>query len=245
LFCQLKNMSLSMNLEIVFEDDALLVINKKPGVVVNISKTSPTNTVQNTLQEMYVFDPNDKSEFGLRCGIVHRLDKDTSGLLVVAKDEATFEGLKAQFIRREVQKEYLALVLGKVEGPTFEVDAPIKRNPRNRFKMAVVRGGRPAVTRFELLKNIVLADNETSLLKCFPETGRTHQIRVHLASLLRPVIGDQIYMTRKQLLLSKEIYERLMLHAWKIRFEHPKLEKEAFFEAPFPEEFKVLYSKPY
>jgi len=245
LFYQLRNMSLSMSLDIVFEDDSLLVINKKPDTVVNVSKTSPTDTVQNVLQEMYDFDPNDKSEFGLRCGIVHRLDKGTSGLLAIAKDEETFEGLKAQFVHREVEKEYLALVLGRVEELAFEVDAPINRNPRNRLKMAVVRGGRQAATRFELIKNITLKDVETSLLKCFPKTGRTHQIRVHLASLQFPVMGDCVYMTRKQLLLSDDIYDRLMLHAWKIRFEHPKLKKEVDFEASLPEQFSEIYSKPY
>ena len=238
-------MPLSMNLEAIFEDDSLLVINKKPGVVVNISKTSPINTVQNTLLEMYDFDPDDKSEFSQRCGIVHRLDKGTSGVLAIAKDEETFEGLKAQFVHREVKKEYLALVLGKIEESAFEVDAPINRNPRNRLKMAVVRGGRQAFTKFEVVKSVTSAGTETSLLKCFPETGRTHQIRVHLASLRYPVMGDIIYMTRKQLLLSEEIYERLMLHAWRISFMHPKVNKEVFFEAPLPKEFSKIYTKPH
>ena len=232
-----------MNLEIIFEDDSLLVINKKPGVVVNISKTSPTDTVQNTLQEMYDFDHNDKSEFGLRNGVVHRLDKGTSGVLAIAKNEETFEGLKAQFVNREVEKEYLTLVLGRVEEPAFEVDAPLSRNPRNRLKMAVVRGGRAAFTKFELVKNINLANMEVSLLKCFPESGRTHQIRVHLASLQYPVMGDVVYMTRKQLLLSGELFDRLMLHARKIRFVHPEVKKEMSFEAPLPAEFSKVYSK--
>jgi len=234
-----------MNLEIVFEDNSLLIINKPSGVVVNISKTSPTGTIQNILQEKYDYNPDDSSEFGQRNGVVHRIDKDTSGLLAVVKNEVAFEKLKAQFVNREVKKEYLALALGRVEDAIFEVDAPIKRNPKNRFKMAIVKGGRAATTRFELVKNLKLGDVEASLLKCFPETGRTHQIRVHLTSLQHPVMADKIYMTKKQLLLTEGMFSRLMLHAWRIRFTHPEKNKEVFFEAPPPDEFNKIYSKPY
>ena len=238
-------MSLSTKLNIVFEDDFLLVINKPTGMVVNISETSQFNTVQELLQKKLKLDPEDKSEFGQRGGVVHRIDKDTSGLLVVAKNEKVFNGLKAQFISRDVKKEYLALVLGEVEEGNFEVSAPLKRNPKNRLKMAVVRGGKEAVTRFELIKVVDEGQMEASLLKCYPETGRTHQIRVHLACLNHPVVGDEIYMTKKQQSLVAETYKRLMLHAWKIKLVHPITKENLALEASLPTEFQALYSKPY
>lgn len=231
-------MSSTTSLDVIFQDDSILVIDKPTGLVVNISKTSPQGTVQNILEDMVKVDPGDSSEFAKRCGIVHRIDKDTSGILVVAKDPQSFDYLKKQFMRRTVMKEYLSVVLGRVEEPIFEVNAPIARNPNNRFKMAIVKSGRAACTKFELEKSITLGNQELTLIRCYPETGRTHQIRVHLAALQHPVVGDEIYMSKKQLLLTRNMFGRLMLHAWKIQFKHPKLKEELFFESSLPKEFK-------
>ena len=227
-------MSSPKNLDVIFQDDSILVINKPSGLVVNISDTSPQDTLQDLMKDIIKIDPEDVSEFAQRDGIVHRIDKDTSGLLVVAKNKDAFNYLKSQFMHRTVKKEYLAVVLGRVTEPLFEIDAPIIRNPRNRMKMAVARKGRAAMTRFELMNNFMVDEQSFSLLKCFPETGRTHQLRVHLAALQHPIAGDQIYMTRKQLFMVGDAFKRLMLHAWKIEFKHPKLQKELFFEAPLP-----------
>jgi len=224
--------------EVIFTDGHLLVLNKPSGMVVNVSATSSAGTVQNFLEDKYGMRLDTQSEFGQRGGVVHRIDKDTSGILVAVKDESSFNGLKKQFIERKVAKIYLALVFGWVEEEAFEVNAPIKRNPDNRLKMAVVREGREALTAFELMGKFKEEALEFSLLECRPQTGRTHQIRVHLAVLQHPVLGDDIYMTRRQLSLVGQSFPRLMLHAWKISFKHPITGQELNFEAPIPKEFK-------
>ncbi len=233
----------SMSLEIIFEDDSLIIINKPSGVVVNISETSPKGTVQNVLQERLKIDSQDRSEFAQRAGIVHRIDKGTSGVLVIAKSRDAFTHIKNQFKTRKVRKEYLAIVLGEVKDPVFEVNAPIKRNPRNRVRMAIVKDGRPAVTRFELVRTVRVKEVPVSVLKCYPETGRTHQIRVHLSAVKHPIMGDLVYLTKKQIKETESIFKRLMLHAWKISFNHPKIDKELFFEAPLPAQLEKICSK--
>jgi len=237
-------MSLPKNLDVIFQDDSILVLNKPSGLVVNISDTSPQDTLQDLMRDIIKIDPEDMSEFAQRNGIVHRIDKDTSGLLLVAKNKDAFNYLKSQFMHRTVKKEYVAIVLGRITEPLFEINAPIIRNPRNRMKMAVGKKGREAMTRFELANNFNLNGEDYSVLKCFPETGRTHQLRVHLAALQHPIAGDEIYMTRKQLFIMGDAFKRLMLHAWKIEFKHPKLQEELFFEAPLPEEFKKFIQNP-
>ncbi len=234
------------DLDILFEDDFLLIINKPSGVVVNVSETTPDGTIQDELQKKFgtTSDAGD-SEFINRMGIVHRLDKDTSGVLLVAKDDDSFHNLKNQFKNREVEKEYLALVLGELIEPIIEVDAPIDRNPENRVKMAVVDGGRKAETRFEVDEVIEFEEDKLCWVRCYPKTGRTHQIRVHLSALGHPIIADPIYMTKKQFEKFESSFNRLMLHAWKIRFNHPKTQNELFFEAPLPKLFTDFYSKPH
>jgi len=247
-----------VSLDIIFEDESLIILNKPSGVVVNVSKTSPSGTIQNELQKMFEEnswvgqsdgdggdDNSTASEFAKRTGIVHRLDKDTSGVLLIAKDEEAFHNLKNQFKNREVQKEYLALVLGELSDPVIEVNAPIGRNPERRTRMAVVDGGRKAETRFELDCVTEYEDEKLSLVKCCPKTGRTHQIRVHLSAMKHPIISDPIYMTRKQFEKFESFSDRLMLHAWKLRFNHPKNQKELFFEAPLPKMFTEICSKPH
>lgn len=237
-------MSLTNKLPVLYEDSDLLVINKPAGIVANISQTSPENTVQNYLKDKFDFDEDSDSEFVQRSGLVHRLDKDTSGVIMAAKNEETFKYLKSQFIKRKVRKEYIALSWGEITNQKFHVNAPIKRDPRNRMKMAIVPDGRPAFTEGEIIKKVNIEEFSFTLVRIFPKTGRTHQIRVHLAALSHPVVGDQIYMTKKQLKSCDDFYNRLMLHAWKLSFYHEKLDKELKIEAPLPPEFDKIYSKP-
>ncbi len=229
-------------IEVIFEDESLIVVNKPTGLVVNISKTSPDSTLQNYLMEKQAFESGDDSEFAQRSGLVHRLDKNTSGIVLAAKDEKTFRQLKKQFKDRRVKKVYLAVVLDHLQDPLITIDAPIKRDPNRRLRMAVVGGGRKAVTKIMLVKNFSLGDLKASLIEINLQTGRTHQIRVHMAAFNHPVMNDETYMTKKQLVDSREEFSRMMLHAWKLGIYHPKLNKELNFDAPLPEEFDKIYS---
>lgn len=236
-------MSLANELKILYEDNQILVLNKPSGLVVNISKTSPQDTVQDYLYDYLKIPHNDITEFNQRTGLIHRIDKDTSGLLLVAKDQMAFENLTDQFKRRKVSKEYFAVVWGTIKDSLIEIDAPIKRDPNNRVKMAVHKDGRRALTKIELLKTLSIKDYDVSIVKAIPVSGRTHQIRVHMCALYHPVLGDSIYMSSKQFQQAREICDRLMLHAWKIEFNHPKTNIELKFEAPLPPLMQEMYSK--
>ena len=220
------------DLDILYEDSYILVLNKPSGVVVNKSDTSSDITIQDKIAGYIVAD-DEESEFFQRGGIVHRIDKDTSGVLLIAKDIGSFKRLQKQFKRREVTKEYVAVVHGEIKDDMFEVNAPIKRNPSNRLKYAIVEGGKEAVTRFEKLKTI----NNLTVLKCFPKTGRTHQIRIHLTALGHPIIMDTLYSNVLQLSEAKEKFPRMLLHATKITIKHPQSGEMVTFEAPLPAEF--------
>jgi 23S rRNA pseudouridine1911/1915/1917 synthase len=165
-----------------------------------------------------------------RAGIVHRLDKDTSGLLVVAKNEPAQLSLVRQLQARTVKRTYLALARGRVPA-AGSVDAPIGRHPVHRTRMAVVPGGKPAITHYRGVENFAAH----TLLQCDLETGRTHQIRVHLASIGHPLEGDPVYAGRGDKLLARQA-----LHAWKLAFLHPRSGAPLAFEAPMPEDFRAL-----
>jgi 23S rRNA pseudouridine1911/1915/1917 synthase len=169
----------------------------------------------------------------IRPGIVHRLDRDTSGVMVVARTPEAARALKAQFKARAVEKRYVAVVQGRMKQPEAVIDAPIGRDPSHRRRMALVSGGRQARTRYR-----VLAESDgVSLLELFPETGRTHQIRVHLAALGNPVLGDPVYGRR---LRKRARAARLALHALAISFVHPGTGERVAFEAPFPADFDAV-----
>jgi len=213
-------------LEILHEDRDVLVVNKPPGLVVHPGSGNWAGTMLNAL-----LHHAPELERLPRAGIVHRLDKDTSGLLVVAKDEPAQHSLVKQLAARTVKRTYLALVRGKVaKGGT--VDAPIGRDPKHRTRMAVVKsGGKPAVTHFRVRKSLPAH----TLLECSLETGRTHQIRVHLASIGHAIEGDPVYGGR-----ARSSFGRQALHAWKLEFDHPKTGKPVAFEAPLPEDMRAL-----
>ncbi len=221
-----------INLDIIYEDKDLLVVNKPRGMVVHPAPGHFTGTLVNALLNHC----GDLSGIGgvMRPGIVHRLDKDTSGLLVVAKNDFAHQILSGQLKTRELNREYLALVSGRVKPLIGRIEAPVARHPRHRKKMAVMAGGRKAVTRYRVLKY----HGRYSLLQLNLETGRTHQIRVHLAYLGYPVVGDLTYAKGTWSDLPAGLTEPHALHARRIKFIHPRTGEALEFYAPLPAEFK-------
>ncbi len=213
-------------LDIIYEDEQLLVLNKPAGMVVHPAPGHPSGTLVNALLSYHPpiarVGPRD------RAGIVHRLDKETSGVLVVAKVEATLVALQEQFRDREVEKTYVALVHHRVQPSEGIIEVPIGRHPRHRQRMAPRAEGKYARTRYRALEFF----REYTLLELHPYTGRTHQVRVHLSWLGHPVVGDTVYGHRDQPLLK----ERHFLHAYRLRFVHPVAGDKLAFEAPLPEE---------
>lgn len=220
-------------LDIIHEDDVLLVVNKPAGMVVHPALGHPGGTLVNAVlahcPQIAGVGPPD------RAGIVHRLDKDTSGLILIAKDEATRAALQLQFKRREVAKTYLALVEDQVQPQEGIVDAPVGRDRQQRKRMAVVQRGRQARTQYHAIEYFP----SHTLLEVHPRTGRTHQVRVHLAWLGYPVVGDSIYGRRRQQLLKS----RHFLHAAQLRFTHPATGEEVEFEAPLPPELSAVLNQ--
>ena len=212
-------------LRIVHEDGDLLVVDKPAGLVVHPGSGNWEGTMLNALLHHAPGQEN-----LARAGIVHRLDKDTSGLLVVARNEMAQLSLVRQLQARTVKRTYLALVRGKVKGQGT-VDAPIGRHRVHRTRMAVVAGGKPALTHFRVRE----AFAAHTLLECDLETGRTHQIRVHLASIGHPVEGDPVYSGRGEKLLARQA-----LHAWKLAFRHPRSDKPQQFESPLPADMRSV-----
>ena len=211
-------------LDIVYEDDDLIIINKKSGMVVHPAPGHYTGTLVNALLYRYGNLAGEK----FRPGIVHRLDKDTSGLMLVAKNEWTLEKLSEMISTKKVERKYLAIVDGLIKHDTGEIDAPIGRDPNNRQKMAVTDiNSKEAVTHFKVLERF---DNNT-LIECILDTGRTHQIRVHLAYIGYPVCNDPLYGRGK----STEFGQ--MLHSYSIKLNHPRTNKELSFTVDAPEEF--------
>ena len=226
--------------EIVYEDDVLAVINKPAGLIVHPGAGVSSGTLANRL----AFHFNQLSSAGgrTRPGIVHRLDRDTSGLLVVAKTEAAHEHLSDQFRQRLVSKRYTALVFGRLREPSGVIEEPIGRDPFRRTRMSVLpigRGGRSAYTRYRTAE----AFRGSTLFDVHIKTGRTHQIRVHLTHIRHPVVGDQVYAgnriasvpdTQERLLLAT--LKRQFLHAAHLGFTHPQTAEFVNFDAPLPED---------
>ncbi len=212
-------------LAVLHEDEDLLVIDKPAGLVVHPGSGNWEGTMLNALLH------HAPGAAGLpRGGIVHRLDKDTSGLLVVARNEPAQVSLVRQLQARTVKRAYLALARGKVDA-AGTVDAPVGRHPVHRTRMAVVAGGKPAVTHYRVKERFAAH----TLLECELETGRTHQIRVHLASIGHPIEGDPVYAGRGPRLLARQA-----LHAWKLAFVHPRSGAAVKFESPLPADFERL-----
>lgn len=258
-----------MTPKILFEDDVLLVIDKPSGMVVNDAQSVVGETVEGwaeaqskirstkheILNKFQIENSNIQTglgfrnsdlEFARRAGIVHRLDKETSGVLLIAKTPEAFEELQRQFKDREIEKTYVALVHGRVEPKEGVISAPLGRLPWNRERFGVLAGGREAETRYRTISNFKILNpkqiqnpnNEFSLLELYPKTGRTHQIRVHLKSIGYPVVGDTFYAGRKTARNDRKWCPRLFLHAAKINFKHPGTGKKVTVEAPLSEELQ-------
>ena len=214
-------------LDIVYEDDYLLIVNKKSGIVVHPAAGNYSGTLVNAL--LYRFDLKGGSE-KYRPGIVHRIDKDTSGLMVVAKDEKTHELLSEMIKNKEVERKYIAIVEGVIPHETGTIDAPIGRDINNRQKMAVTSvNGKDSITHFRVLERF----SKYTLIECTLETGRTHQIRVHMAYIGYPIVNDPVYGRSKN---TTEYGQ--YLHSKSIRFIHPITKKEIYVETDMPLEFK-------
>ena len=226
-------------IDVVYEDDTLVVVNKPAGLVVHPAAGTPSGTLANAL----AFHFQQLPARGVRPGIVHRLDRDTSGLIVVAKTEAALENLSDQFRDRTVFKSYVALVHGRMSPDSGKIDQPLARDRSNRTRMAVVRGGRNAVTLYRVRRSF----DRFTLLDVELKTGRTHQIRVHLAWLKHPVVGDETYgggrdntIQDSQLRAHVRNLKRHFLHAEKLSFTHPKTGQVVKFESPLPAELSAL-----
>lgn len=212
---------------IIYQDNDIIVVDKPPGLTVHPAPGHPSGTLVNALLAMC---PDLQGVAGtLRPGIVHRLDKDTSGLLVVAKNDRAMRSLQAQLSERRVHKTYLALVHGVPSPREGQIEAPIGRNPKNRKKMAIVEDGRESTTRYKVREEL----QGHSLLEVEPITGRTHQIRVHLAAIGYPIVGDSVY-GRPSALVGRQF-----LHAWKLAFAMPLGERQVEFESPLPVDLRA------
>ena len=228
-------------IEVVYEDDDLIVINKPAGLVVHPAAGITDGTLANALA--YHFEQLSTSAGVARPGIVHRLDKGTSGLMVVAKTEVAHAHLTDQFRARKVFKSYLALAHGQVEKRKGEIDQPIARDPRSRIRMAVVRGGRPALSVYRMRESF----DRFTLLDVELKTGRTHQIRVHLAWLKHPVVGDEVYGAgRDKTISDAELrravakLDRQFLPSAELGFKHPTTSAEMKFKVDLPDELSAL-----
>jgi 23S rRNA pseudouridine1911/1915/1917 synthase len=230
----------SIPLDILYEDDDLLVLNKAAGMVVHPGAGRTSGTLVHALLAHCQHLPGIGGVE--RPGIVHRLDRDTSGVMVVAKSEAAHQSLTDQFKGRVVRKHYLALVHGEVRQETGRIEAAIGRRENDRQRMGVrSRGGREARTAYRVLGRLT----GMTLLDLSLETGRTHQIRVHLAHIGHPVVGDQVYGGRRERRLGSSgdaRAERQLLHAWRLAFRHPRTDAWLEFTAPIPEDFHAHLS---
>lgn len=285
---------------ILYEDDDLLVINKPPFVVVNRSQTQSERTIQDWMEErlkgeglwpgkvgkslvneeeskLILGDPLEV--FTERVGVVHRLDKETSGVLLLAKNPEALIACMAQFKQRQTQKTYVALVHGKLQPSNGEINLPIGRNPRMRLQFAVVESGKESVTHYKVsgyyphidIQRIIKEQKQTeekfnelqqkavsgmskkfsraakiyqgfTLVELEPKTGRTHQIRVHLAHLKHPIVGDKLYSGIKRRLVDQYWCYRNFLHAKKLKIIHPRIKGEIEFEAPLSEDLQKALS---
>lgn len=223
--------------KIIFEDECLMVIDKPSGWITNDATTTTTQpTIQAWLRRNFQFSINN---FQFRNGIVHRLDKETSGLLLIAKTKEAFEELQRQFKDRKVHKTYIALVHGKVKDLEGEISESVGRLPWRRDRFGVLPNGRDAITEYKVLSIMNYGKEQYSLLELKPKTGRTHQIRIHLKHIGYPIVGDEFYAGRKTARNDRKWCPRLFLHAGGITFTHPVSKKEISFTSNLPIDLQV------
>lgn len=230
---ELEVIAENIELDIIYEDSDVIVVNKPQGMVVHPAPGNYTGTLVNAL----LYHCKDLSGINgiIRPGIVHRIDKDTSGILVVAKNDNSHNFLAHQLKEHSMKREYYALVEGRVKNDVGTINEKLGRDPKDRIKMAVVKDGRDAVTHYEVLENY----GYTTLVKCNLETGRTHQIRVHMAHIGHPLVGDPVYGYKK----SKFKLMGQMLHAKTLGFVHPTTKEFLEFSTELPSYFKNIIEK--
>lgn len=255
-------MNNNLSPKIYYEDDNLFVVDKPAGMIVNKADTTKDvltlqdwvkknfqfslhlRAGQATINSQFIVDGYDKNEeFGNRAGIVHRLDKETSGLIIIAKNVEAFVNLQNQFKTGIVKKVYLALLHGELKPEEGEIDAPIGRLPWNRKRFGVFPDGREARTKYSVLSYKKLNNETLTLVEAYPETGRTHQIRVHFQYLKHPIFSDELYAGRKQARDDRKILSRHFLHAAKISFKQPSSGSDLNLESSLPAELEELLSK--
>ncbi len=221
----------NIELNIIYEDKDIIVLNKPQGVVVHPAPGNYSGTLVNGL----LYHCNDLSGINgvIRPGIVHRIDKDTSGILVIAKNDEAHNALAEQFKEHSIKREYYALVEGKFNNLEGTIDRPLGRNKKDRLKMAIVEDGKRAITHYKVLEQY---NNNTSLVKCILETGRTHQIRVHMSSIGHPLVGDPLYGSKKQ----KFKLNGQVLHAKTLGFIHPTSKEYMEFDSELPKYYLDL-----
>lgn len=230
----------AMDLNIVYEDEDILVINKPAGLVVHPSKGHLQGTLVNGL--LHYLNGNLSCGSDLyRPGIVHRIDKDTSGLLVVAKHNAAHQALADQLVNHDMRRSYMALVHGHVKAPQGTIEAPLQRDPANRLRWTVAKDGKYALTRFQVLESY---ENAT-LLELELETGRTHQIRVHLEFIGHPLVGDPVYRKGLDHVKGSLVHDMSgqLLHAYALKLQHPRTGEWLEFKAPLPGHFEQVLSQ--
>lgn len=222
-----------IDLDILYEDKDVIVVNKPQGMVVHPAPGNYNGTLVNAL----LFHCKDLSSINgvIRPGIVHRIDKDTSGVLVIAKNDDSHNFLSMQLKDHSMKREYYAIVEGRLKNDDGVIDKPIGRNKKDRLKMGIVEDGKRAVTHYKVLERY----NGYTLIKCILETGRTHQIRVHMASIGFPLVGDPLYGFKRQ----KFKLEGQVLHAKTLGFIHPTTKEYLEFESDLPEYFQALIEK--
>lgn len=237
-----------MNINVIHEDDNFLVIDKPAGITVNESDTTANqDTVQEWAEQKLKIQRarpklEGESEFYSRGGIVHRLDKETSGILLIAKTVAAFDNLQKQFKERLVNKTYIALAHGKIVPENGEINVPVGRLPWNRKQFGILPGGRESKTLYKVLSSYIDPKNKEalSLVELYPHSGRTHQIRVHLKYINHPVVADFLYAGRKTARNDRKVLPRVFLHAAKIAIANPSTGESMVFESALPDELKVV-----
>lgn len=223
-----------MDLDVIYEDNDIIIVNKEKGIVVHPGNGNPDGTLANAILERC---KDSLSGIGgtIRPGIVHRIDKDTSGLVIIAKNDNAHLKISKQIQERTVSKTYIALVRGVIKENEATINMPIGRSTKDRKKMSVTKTGKEAVTHFKVLKRY----DGFTLLEVKIETGRTHQIRVHMSEIGYPIVGDEVYSNGKNPFNVKG----QMLHAQKLEFTHPNTNQKVTYEAPLPEYFKQILNQ--
>jgi 23S rRNA pseudouridine1911/1915/1917 synthase len=240
-----------VNPQVLFEDNSVLVIDKPAGLVVNRAESVKEPTLQDWLEKNYPIDQSIKdTDFGKRNGFVHRIDKETSGCLIIAKTPEAFIELQRQFHDREIEKSYLSLVHGIPQMKSGKIVAEVGRLPWNRERFGILSGGRPSETTWNLIEafdptslKLRGAGEKYALIEWHPKTGRTHQIRVHAKYIHHPLVADTFYAGRKTSRRDREWCPRLFLHAAKITFTHPESGKRITVESQLPEDLKQVLDK--